>query len=281
MSATISRPFVSGVLGAFVVTLAVAPLRLAAGDADFPSAWRTTPIVIDGVEDEWAGHLVPIPETPVSIGILNDASFLYLCLRTSDEAMKKRIRSMGVNFYLDGTGKSEKSFGMRYPASPERSAPGPGDAPPQDTGGTVRLRRPASLDELEILGPTEADTARMKLGQARPVEAALAERDGTLVLEMKIPLTFTVDTPIAVQSAPGKTISVGIEGAQPARGDHAGGSRHGHGGGGHGGHDGAGPARSAGDRPADGNAASLKKWLRVALASPPPEPTSATAAPRG
>jgi hypothetical protein len=304
----------TGVYGVFVAFLAAAPLRLAAGEAEFPSTWRTTEIVIDGTEDDWAGHLVPIPETPVSIGIQNDASFLYLCLRTSDEAMKKRIRAMGLNVYLDATGKSEKSFGIRYPASPERPAAGTGDTPPSESGGTARLRRPASLDELEIIGAT-ADGERIKLTEARPIAVAFAEHDTTLVLEMKVPLAFSADTPIAVRTTPGKTISLGLEGAKPARGDRASearpaegdgggtteggrsggyGGHGGHGGyggsmggggggfgsGGHGGRWGGGHGHSSGSRDAEGSTANLKKWFRVTLASPPTGPAPGAATPK-
>ncbi len=265
----------------FAVSLAVVPLRPAAAETEFPSAWRTKEIVVDGLEDEWAGHLVPIPETPVSLGVQNDASFLYLCLRTSDEAMKRRIRALGVTVFFDATGGEERSYALRYPASPERPAPGAGDAPPSSASGTPRLRRQASLDEIEILGAPEGSVRRLKLAEARPVAAALGEQDGTLVLEMKIPLAAGPDTPFAVRAAPGKTISLGLEGAPPGRQDRAGQSQTGggeggagfgggFGGGGHWGRGGGGHGRAAGDRPAEGTAASLRKWFRVSLASPPP-----------
>ena len=312
------RLTLSSVLGAFVVALAVVPFRLAAAEAEFPSVWRTADIVVDGADGEWAGRLVPIPETPVSLGIQNDASFLYLCLQTSDEAMKKRIRALGVSFYLDGSGGAGRSFGVRYPASLERPAQGTGGAPPPEGGGMPGLRRPASLDELEVIGPTASDSRRMKVGLAKPLAAALGERDGILVLEMKIPLASSGEAPVAIPAAPGKTISLGIEEVLPERGPRAGegrsgrgegsggseggrgggsfgpgdggrgtsggfmgGGRGGFGGGGRGGRGGGGEGRPAGNRPADGAAARLRKWFRVPLAPLPPEAASGPGVPKG
>jgi hypothetical protein len=298
-----------------VASLSAAPLLLAAAEAEFPSLWRTREIVVDGADEDWAGRLVPIPDTPVTLGVQNDAKFLYICLRTSDETMMKRIRAQGVTFYIDPDGGTGKTHGVRYPAPPELPPTGAGGG---DDGGAPRLRRPASPDELEILGPPGTEVRRLKLADAKPAAAALGERGDTLVLELKLPLASGVNAPFAVSSAPGKTISLGLEGAPPGGGDHRGHSRSGSGdeeappeggrgggtygsggggrggyggsggyggfggyghssGGGHWGH-GGGSGHSRGERPADG-AASLRFWFQVTLSSPP-GPSSGAAAPR-
>ncbi len=271
---------------------------LHAADPEFPSAWPTTEIVVDGSPDDWAGKLVPIPDAPIFLGIQNDGSFLYLCLKTTDEATKKRIEALGVNFYLGGNGKAERAFGVRYPASAEAPVARLADAPPEATG-TAR-RRIASPDDIQVLGRDAEGGGRMKVAQIKPLAAAMAEKDGALILEIKVPLAFSLETPFAIQTAPGKTIALGLEGAQPDRelrsegrragrgGDGTegggrggiggggvrsgmGGASGGFGGGGRGGSGGrSGEGRSGGDRPPERSFGTpIKKWFRVPLASPP------------
>lgn len=279
---------------------------LCAADPEFPSAWRTTEIVVDGSAGDWAGKLVPIPDAPIFLGVQNDGSFLYICLKTADEAAKKRIHALGVNFYLDGSGKADRSFGVRYPASAEPPAPRPADAPPQESGQSHQ--RTASPDDIQVLGRDAEGGGRMKVAQVKPLAAAMAETDGALVLELKVPLAFSLETPFAIQTAPGKTIALGLEGAQPDRQLHSegrragrgregtegggtggrggmgiggrgvrggmGGAAGGFGGGGQGGSGGrGGEARSGGDGPSERSFGTpIKKWFRVPLASPPVSP---------
>jgi len=258
--------------------------QLHAADPEFPSAWRTTEIVVDGSADDWAGKLVPIPDAPIFLGIQNDRSFLYICLKTTDDAAKKRIQALGVNFYLDGSGKADRSFGVRYPASAEPPAPRPADAPPEESGSA--RRRSASPDDIQVLGRDAEGGGRMKVAQVKPLAAAMAEKDGALVLEIKVPLAFSLETPFAIQTAPGKMIAVGLEGTQPDRelrsegrrggrgGGLRGGAMSGSMGGGRGGSGGrGGEGRSGGERPSERSFGTpIKKWFRVPLASPPVSP---------
>ena len=247
---------------------------LHAADPEFPSAWRTAEIVVDGSADDWAGKLVPIPDAPIFLGIQNDGSFLYICLKTTDDAAKKRIQALGVNFYFDGNGKADRSFRVRYPASAEPPAPRPADAPAEESGSA--RRRSASPDDIQVLGRDVEGGGRMKVAQVKPLAAAMAEKDGALVLELKVPLAFSLETPFAIQTAPGKMIAVGLEGAQPDRELRSEGRRGGRGGegaegGGRGGSGGrGGEGRSGGERPSERSFGTpIKKWFRVPLASPP------------
>ena len=289
-----------------------------AADPEFPSQWRAGAVVVDGDADEWAGKLVPVPGTQVVLGVQNDGSFLYLCLKTSDDAAKKRIQALGVNFYLDGSGKADRSFGVRYPAAPPPPPARQGNAPPEEGGQTVRVRREASAGELQILGRDAEGGGRMKVASAAPLAAAMGEKDGVLVLELKVPLAFSVETPFAIQTAPGKTIALGVEGALPDKELRSGGMRGGRGGegsgggvsvgrggvsaeaeggsfragpggasvgfgsggrGGPGGRGGQGPAGEG--RPSEQSAGTpVKKWFRVQLSSAP-APAAAPAAPAG
>jgi len=294
--------------------LLAATLPLGAADPEFPSGWRSAEVTVDGSAEEWAGRLVPIPETQLLLGVQNDGSFLYVCLKTSDEATRRRILALGFNFYFDTSGKADRAFGIRFPASPE-PPPRPADGAAPE-GGPPRTRQSASPYELEILGRGEADAGRMTVAQARPVAAALSETDGVLVVEIKVPLAFSIETPFAVQSGPGKTMALGLESARTAapksdkgRGNREGGGREGgtrigggmggrggfgsggggyrpgYGGtlGGEGSESRRGEGRSS-DRPDEKSLGKpIKAWFRVPLATGPslaPSPGPTQAAPR-
>ena len=47
------------------------------------SHWRERPIVIDGIDDEWAGRVRRFEEARVVIGIMNDDEFVYVMMATS------------------------------------------------------------------------------------------------------------------------------------------------------------------------------------------------------
>ncbi len=290
-----------GLTTALMLVLTLPSRSLPAADAEFPSSWRTTDIAIDGSADEWAGKLIPIPETSISLGIQNDASFVYICLRASDEATRKRILASGLTFYLDGSGKDDRAFGVRYPASPQRPAARDVGDRPEDQSAS-RPRPMASLDEIEILGKAVGDGGRLPIARAKQIVAALGETATAVVLELKVPLAFSFETPFAVQAVPGKTISLGLDSAPLARVRSEGGRKDreggevgmggrgvglGTGGGyrpgfgsmGGGRHGGRGGERQTDSGPPSDRAFGppLKKWFRVPLATAPVTPPAPSA----
>jgi len=260
-----------------------------AKDPELPSSFRRADVRVDGIADDWQGKLIPIGDAPVVLGVVNDASFVYVCVKTSDEATRKKILHLGLSVYLDSSGKEDRAFGVRFPVGRGRGRP---DVPITDDAGTAsRLDVSAAGAYLEVLGKEESDVGRMSVSEARPIDAALSENDGTLVIELKVPLAFSVDSPHAVESAPGKTIALGLETTEPklkrsrsggggrggGMGGGMGGGRGMGGGGGRMGGGGMGGGRGpGGDRDARNEAKAmgkpLKLWVRVPLATEPSSP---------
>lgn len=180
------------------------------------SAWRRADVVVDGVADEWSGKLVPFATLPISVALQNDASFLYVCLKTSDEAVKKQLLAVGLSIYLDATGKDARTFGIRFPVgrlgSEQQVLPDTGDS-----STTKSLGLSIAGAELEVLEREAADVGRIRISEARPIEAAVGEEGGALVIELKVPLLFGVESPHAIDTQPGKTIALGLDTTQPKR----------------------------------------------------------------
>ncbi len=248
-----------------------------AKDPEIPSAWRRADVTIDGVADEWSGHLVPLPETPLVLGVLNDGSYVYLCIKTSDEAARKKILGAGLSVWLDASGKAEHGFGIRFPVG--RAGRDPLDLPTGEGDGitAAKLSVAAAGRDLEVLGREEGDLGRMRVSDAKPIEAAISDQDGALVVELKVPLAFSVSAPHAIESAAGKTISVGLETAPPkvkrsrdgeTSGGRAGGFGGGRGGRGGGMRGGGGRGGRGADRAEENEAKALGKPLKVWLSVP-------------
>jgi hypothetical protein len=254
---------------------------------ELPSSWRNADVTVDGVADEWSGHMLPIPGQPLSVGVLNDGGFVYICVKTSDDATKKKILGVGLSVYLDASGKEKEGFGIRFPVG--RSRRDPLDLPPGDVDSTTaeKVSVAAAGRDLQVLGGEADDAGLMRVSDAKPIEAAVAEDESGLVVELKVPLAFTVTSPHAVETTPGATISLGLEttrpkmkregGGESGRGGRGGfgmggGGMRGGGGGGFGGMRGGGRGgrRGGGDGAGADEAKSygkpLKLWLSVPLA---------------
>jgi len=240
-----------------------------------PSAWRAADVVLDGLSNDWTGRLVPLGETPLVVGVRNDASFLYVCLRTSDETAKRQILAVGLSVLLDASGKEDRAFGVRFPVG--RQAGERPDVPDTaDDGFSRALELSVAGGQIEILGREEADVALLRIGEARPIEAALGEEAGALVIELKVPLVFSVDSPHAVGAKAGAAISLGVETGRPklrrsrADGPRNAGSFGGPGGPGGRGLGGRGGPPSRAERGLEESFGKpLRSWVTVTLATPP------------
>ena len=281
-----------------VLGLLLASGAALAADPALPGTWRLSDVRIDGVADDWAGRLVPLGRTPLSIGVENDGRFLFVCVRTSDEATRKQILARGLSFYLDSTAKDQHGFGVRFPVG----RGGSGHPAPSETGESGSTRpdpRAAAGTELVFLGTEDGESLRVPMSVARPVEAALGDQDGVLVVELKVPLATSADSPHAVGTQTGKRISIGLETVdtkgKPGGSGEGGGATgfragtHGSGGfgvtgggggyGGGGGRGGGGGHRG-GSPPGDSSKSRdlgkpIKEWLVVDLATEPVPPAPA------
>ncbi len=123
--------------------------------------WRGYDIVANGYENEWQGSPQYYDKKrQLAIRVTNDVEALFLCVSTSDKALKKRIRMSGLTVWLDPQGGKEQIFGIHLLGGdtkrPDRgSGPGAGAFRPADDRGRPEeneQKPPFSetLEELEI-----------------------------------------------------------------------------------------------------------------------------------
>jgi hypothetical protein len=204
------------VLG-MTVGLALLPVLGQAKDFEIKSAWVQTPVKVDGTGDKWAGHLQPLPDLPFLVGVQNDGDYLYLCVKTSDPKTKLQLARMGLTVWANGEGKDEKAYGVRFPF-PIRSGRGrrEGAAPSPPPTGEQRPPDPAvDSSMLELIGPTQEDRFQVPRADAHPIQAALGDDSGVMVIELRFPLKHSDEQPLAVDAQPGKTIALGFETEMP------------------------------------------------------------------
>jgi hypothetical protein len=270
---------------------------------DVTSVWPQARVRVDGTGDQWAGHLVPLPDEPILFGVQNDGKFLYLCVKTSDPKVKMQIRHMGLTVWVNGADKDRTGYGVRFPVGGGfRGVRGEGGGPrPTPAEGTAPDILP-DTSRVELIGPTAEDRLQVDRANAEPVEAAFGDEEGVWVIELRFPLVPTDEHPLAVSASPGATVAVGLETERPQfrrgtsgrggegseggeggeggeRGEWGRGGGMGPGGwgggiGGHGGRFGGGMGREMGGR--GGMPTPIKVWMRVTLASAPaPTPSPA------
>jgi hypothetical protein len=181
------------------------------------SQWRPPESRVDGLITDWA-MLAPVSKE-VAVGAFNDGAWLQLAVRASEATTRQRLMSSGLIVYLDPAGKKSKAFGIRIPplriGRVSEAPPGGrgafGSPPPADqTGGPDGPRR---LTYVEVIGPGEDESRIVDLqsGGVRTVEAATGDFEGTLLIELAVPLRAIDEYPYSPNVPAGqKVVGLGL-----------------------------------------------------------------------
>lgn len=246
----------------------------AAPDPVIASEWKSHDLQVDGRIEDWS-RLTVLDKGP-AVAAANDADFLYLAISATDPEMRRTLEH-GLVVWIDPTGEKKPDAGFQLPAMTRGRGFGPGSdtvAPDSDAA------RPASIDELDVLGPGQ-QRHLVPLNATLGVAAASAVDQGAVVFELKVPLAASSEHPYAVGVAPGKAFALGLftpdlpkpgsGGAERGRGRVGGMGGGGGYGGGRGG--GYGGGRRGGGAPGGGFGGAepvkpIKIWLKLQLAAP-------------
>ena len=227
------RRFVAVLVTASVVSSAV----WAATRPSIPSAWRTADIQIDGNDAEWTSTLaaVPAPSAVASMSVENDATHVFVRIRTSDPATMQQIVRGGLLVWFDAKGGDAKTFGIKYPVGTPPPNPDADQRPTRDreqadSGGQRRpgppLRAPRDRrrqgetpedllalvpNRLEVYGPKEDDIRSLVLAYATGLSVSLARAEDGLVYELKVPLQKDAGHPYAIGTTVGASVGFGLQ----------------------------------------------------------------------
>ena len=257
-----------------VLSLLMCFIFVSCDNYQIESQWRDRDIVVDGRSADWLDALTYVEEFNVSVGIANDADFLYVCAVVGNPLVRMRVMRQGLTVWFDPKDGRKKSLGIRFPLGSQGRNERPvefGEEPDMEILQRVFL---LSLNELEILGPGRKEKRRIKKTEAKGVDVAMSVSSGLLVYELKVPLIYSPEQSFAINVHPGRSFGIGIETSpqsrdkeqlsRPSRTEDMGRP-------GSGGNPGMGRTGGMNQMPGGGRPAipkKLKLWLSVSLSSP-------------
>ena len=182
---------------------------------EMKSQWKDREIHIDGDSSDWSGLLGYVEEEGLSVGVLNDGEFLYICLISANQARRMQVMNQGLTIWFDPQGKKDKVLGIRYPlgmSEGERAELRERRTPQkQNTPETKRpqMRRPQNVVEILIPGQDLVHTVPFR--ELAGIQVRMDRQTDSLTYELRIPLKSGESFPYAVNASPEQKIGLGIE----------------------------------------------------------------------
>ncbi len=196
------------------------------------SEWRSREIVVDGSLDEWEGTLRFVEDAKLSLGIHNDAEYLYLAVYSRNPQVVRQIALRGLELKLEG---KDESLHIRFPVGLaesglrpplQRDGDEPGLRPPPRRGGDETEDRElrgleqdfaASLGTFLLYGSGPGESRSVATdGESGLLLRSRMERD-EIRCEMRIPLAPGATRPLAVGAGPGSRITLSLESPREKR----------------------------------------------------------------
>jgi len=205
-----NRLFITG-----CIISAITILSIGCNEINISSKWRTQDINIDGKNTEWkSGNY--IDEANALVNICNDENFLYLSFTTNDRNLPMNILRNGLTVWFDSEGKSNKIFGIRFPAGIKNHGM------PEDMGQFDRkmdknnqMPMPKmEFSEIELLNEDGEVEAVLSTLETKNIQIKMSNPQGNFFYEMKVPLKTSGDFLYAINADTSKIISIGFETAE-------------------------------------------------------------------
>ncbi|MFA5090005.1 MAG: hypothetical protein WC510_03075 [Candidatus Omnitrophota bacterium] len=194
------------------------------GKHKIESRWRDGEISIDGKSDEWKDSLAYYDEnTRVNIGVMNDDTYLYVCLITRNHGLMEQLLRSGFTVWFDPKGGNNKVLGIHFPSGggmmPDNGMPAMGrgreDLDPPDKKSP---ERPTEMfqepwQEVEIIGPGEEERYKTTVEAAEKygINVKIGKEKGYFVYELKVPLFENEQYPYAIRPNKDRLIGLGFE----------------------------------------------------------------------
>jgi len=185
-------------------------------EIEMTSQWNQHDIEIDGIDLEWSGSYKFLEDEKAVIGARNDSTYLYLVFKTVDNQTMQKIIGNGLTLWLDPSGEEEKSFGIHYPIGMmdwnKSQLYDPVDwGTPDEREKRLKEKSKIMLNELEIITPLGRSQHNYSMSNPYGIELALKDTIGTLVYELKIPLTQLIGSMYDLNLITGSKVNIGIE----------------------------------------------------------------------
>lgn len=186
--------------------------------AKLPSETPTTEVVIDGNSQEWSSHLYEIHGKDLTMGVMNDSTWLYICLYPTSREVNQQFIGMGYTLWINQYGKKREGQGIRFPGvmQEQKSRRSSSGRHPDRTDDSRQTPPSLSLPDYVTIIRGDSET-RVTQDEALGFSWAAVNNEGVPVYECRIPLTSNDVYTISCDATGGKTIALGIEGTTPQR----------------------------------------------------------------
>lgn len=175
-------------------------------------------IIIDGNYDDWSGQMQLLEKDKISVGLMNDAEYLYLSLVTNDRQIRSQMMFMGFTLWLDPLGGKKKTFGIRFPIGMTEFGMSMREMREERNQAQMEDIFFQAMYELEILGPDDGDRTRLGVSEIQGLEVKANPSRGSFVYELKLPLKAEGLYNYAINIEPGSLIGIGLETQEMDRG---------------------------------------------------------------
>jgi hypothetical protein len=178
--------------------------------------FQTTPVVADGIADDWTLPLRFANATyTLQYNVTNDSKNIYICALSRDEQTMIRMLRAGITVYFDPKGQNGRDISLHYPL---RKQPDPNirnrNAEPltnqNDSGWKQELL--AQSDSYGTAGFSGIGNGQFAVSNSKsPIRVAieLTHHDSVLVYEAIIPIVNVLGADLSSRN-PKKTFSVGV-----------------------------------------------------------------------
>jgi hypothetical protein len=197
----------------FVFILLIPVLLLECRSPVFESRWAAVPMMIDGQNTDWEVFpLYKLESLNVSLGLCNDAEYLYLLLHFEDPMFAMRVRSAGIALEFARQNKRETIFELRYMGSDTSGAiSGLRDSFWQSLNPDQRARfinHQAKMNSM-ITVLKNGSSVQVSADSSHELSAARIEHQGFFGYELKLPIQGD-DKPYSLDLGLGESCFIGI-----------------------------------------------------------------------
>jgi hypothetical protein len=178
--------------------------------------YQTTPVVADGIPDDWTLPLRFANATyTLQYNVTNDSKNIYICALSRDEQTMIRMLRAGITVYFDPKGQNGRDISLHYPL---RKQPDPnirnrnGEPLTNQNDSSWKQELFVQSDSYGTAGFSGIDNGQFAVNDSKsPIRVAiqLTHHDSLLVYEAIIPIVNILGANFSSRN-PRKTFSVGV-----------------------------------------------------------------------
>ena len=186
------------------------------------SLWRDSNIVINGDPTDWDQPFRYYDsKARIQYSVANDATNLYICLKTMDEKAQMKMLRTGMDVWIDTSGKKKETSMIRYPLANDPKLewiqdPSEPDQQHLERPDLKKMKMDYSLSDkrMKLVGFKNIPNEQMLIENKYGIQLAIGwDKDDIFTYEMKVPFrTFYKEAINAADTLRPITIGVKVNG---------------------------------------------------------------------